>query len=116
MSEITGNRKSRRARKWTEAQARAALQAWRKSGQSIEQFAKGMNVSGQRVGYWKKRLGEKSQVAFVPIHTEPETLTAPLGHIEIEHGSVVLRVRESLDVEHVARLVDALTRKSRVAC
>ena len=41
MSEITGNRKARRARKWTEAQARAALQAWRKSGQSIVSFRQG---------------------------------------------------------------------------
>jgi hypothetical protein len=44
-------------------------------------------------------------VSFVPVALE-EVRRA--GHIEIERNGVVLRVREDLDVEHVARLVAAL--------
>jgi hypothetical protein len=56
-----------------------------------------------------ERLSEPSQsrssVSFVPVALGDMRR----GHqIEIEHSGVVLRVREDLDVVHVARLVAAL--------
>jgi hypothetical protein len=44
-------------------------------------------------------------MSFVPVALED---VQRARHIEIEHDGVVLRVREDLDVKHVARLVAAL--------
>jgi hypothetical protein len=44
-------------------------------------------------------------VSFVPV---PLGTSQRACYIEIERGGVVLRVREDLDVEQVARLVTAL--------
>lgn len=44
-------------------------------------------------------------MTFVPVSLGQ---ARPAGHIEIERNGVVLRVREDLDVAHVARLFAAL--------
>jgi len=66
--------------------------------------------SEARLWYWRKRLGaqpaeESPMVSFVRVPLEGAQRD---GQIEIECSGVVLRVREGLDVEHVARLVAAL--------
>jgi hypothetical protein len=95
---------------WKEPEARKALEAWRCSGLSATAFCARAGYSATRLRYWSERLGEapparSSAVSFVPV---------ALGEvhrarkIEIECRGVVLRVREDLEVEHVARLVAAL--------
>ncbi len=49
-------------------------------------------------------------MSFVPVAWQNG---AGAGKIEIERQGVVLRVREDLDVEHVARLVAALAYAER---
>jgi hypothetical protein len=100
---------------WTEDEARAALTDLARSGQSAAEFARSRGFSTQRIYYWKKRLGATSAVpAFVPVRlpvVAPPTLARPT--IEIFSRGVTVRVREDLDVEHVARIVEALAGRAR---
>jgi hypothetical protein len=41
---------------WSEHEARGILVAWRKSGLSIERFAKERGLVPQRVRWWKNKL------------------------------------------------------------
>jgi len=42
--------------KWTEADARLALDEWHRSGKSIAAFAREHGVSAARLYWWKRRL------------------------------------------------------------
>jgi hypothetical protein len=97
-------------KQWKEPEARRALCAWRLSGLSVAAFCAREGYSETRLRYWSVRLGEQqaeqsTMVSFVPVALGDARRT---GHIEIERSGVVLRVREDLDVEYVARLVAAL--------
>jgi transposase-like protein len=111
----------RKWRQWKPAEARLVIAEWRRSGLSAAAFARKAGVSEARLRYWSKRLGEGEverkprAVEFVAV---PLTVPGPSsrrGLLEIEHAGVVVRVREDLDVEHVARLVSALAR-GRASC
>ena len=45
---------------WTEVEARAVLAAWRKSGQSVQAFAKERGIVPQRLRWWKSKIEGKS--------------------------------------------------------
>ena len=103
-------------RQWTEGEARAALEEFGRSGESEARFARSRGISTQRIRYWKKRLAEAPAVpAFVPVHVPVAEAPMVAERIEIVVGSVTVRVREDLDVEFVARLVEALAGRGR-AC
>lgn len=94
---------------WTADEAQAALAELASSGESVAQFARSRGVSIRRLTYWRKRLGEAAAPAFVevtvPTHAPP--------HIEIVRDGVIVRVREDLDVDRLARIVDALAGQPR---
>jgi hypothetical protein len=100
---------------WTEDEARAALAELAGSGRSAAEFARSRGFSIQRIQYWKKRLGAPRAVpAFVPVRLPVTAAIAVTGRIiEIVTGDVTVRVREDLDVEHVARIVEALSGRAR---
>ena len=100
---------------WTEDEARAALMELARSGESAAEFARSRGFSTQRIYYWKKRLAATSAVpAFVPVRLPvvASSTIAP-ATIEIVSSGVTVRVREDLDVEHVARIVEALAGRAR---
>jgi hypothetical protein len=45
---------------WSEHEARGVLSAWRRSGQSIERFAKERGLVPQRIRWWKAKLEGKT--------------------------------------------------------
>jgi len=104
----------RRWTQWREPEARAILREWRRSGLSADAFARSRGFSSMRLWYWQKRLGGSEApstevVKFVALAVpSPAAASMMARQIEIEHGGVRLRVREDLDVAHVARLVSAL--------
>ena len=102
-------------RKWTEAEARAALAEWRRSGETEFAFARQRGFSPQRLRYWRSRLRaptaqRKSTAppAFVAVAMPATGRTT--SKIEIHVGALLVCVREELDVEHLARIVGALAR------
>ncbi len=102
----------RRWRQWTEGQARGALEELAASGESAAAFARRKGISSRRIDYWRKRLGGPAKTEFVAVAL-PAASTAT---IEIAAGGVVVRTREDLDVDHVARLVEAIVRRLGSAC
>jgi transposase-like protein len=96
-------------RQWTEQDAREALGELARTGESVAEFARRRGVSGERVRYWRKRLTDGAP-AFVAI---------PVGsdrhgpRIEITTPAVTLRVREDVDLEHLAALIEVVARHGR---
>ncbi len=108
----TGEREVRQWRRWTEERAREALGELEASGESAVSFAERKGVSAQRIAYWKRRLAGPSKTEFVAVALP----SASRGLMEICAGSIVIRVREELDVDHVARLVEAMARRMGGSC
>jgi transposase-like protein len=99
----------RRWRQWTEQDAREALAEMARTGESVAEFARRRGVSGERVRYWRKRLAD-GVPAFVAIPVESDR-QGP--RIEITTAAVTLRVREEIDLEHLAALVEVVARHGR---
>ena len=98
---------------WTETEARAALKEHAASGVSADAFARSKGHSTQRLRYWKKRLTTTGLVPFVAVPLPVSTRSSGRAHIEIDWADVVVRVREDLDVEHLARIAYALAGRNR---
>ncbi len=52
--------------RWSEREARAVLTSWRKSGQSLEEFAKSRALVPQRLRWWRKKIEGGSTGRTVP--------------------------------------------------
>jgi hypothetical protein len=102
---------------WSEHEARSILIAWRKSGMSIERFAKERGLVPQRIRWWKAKLEGKntalvrseSSLAFLPVQVtesaptkrgEPVAVYLRTGHI--------VKVGRGFDEEAFARVVALL--------
>ncbi len=100
---------------WKEPEARDALESWRRSGMSASAFCAREGFSVARLRYWSERLPEAAAAKLAPMSFVPIAVGDVCGArtLEIEHAGVVIRVREELDVAHVARLVAALAAVER---
>jgi hypothetical protein len=106
----------RRWQRWTEREAQAALDELAQSGVSAAKFAESKGVSTQRLWYWRKRLAEAGPTQFVAVDLTSARAAMPIAPSRIEivaSCGMTVRVREDLDVEHLARIVDALARRPR---
>ena len=62
-----------RERRWSEADARVVLAEWRRSGLTLNAFAREHNLTNQRLWWWRSRLGEMvhetrvEEVALAPV-------------------------------------------------
>ncbi len=91
----------RARRRWTAADARAALSALERSGLSVAAFAAQEGLDVQRLRHWRKRLAEAP--AFVELAVrEPEWI-----EIVLRTGRT-LRVSATIDRATLAALVEAL--------
>ena len=101
---------------WTEVEARSVLGAWKRSGLSVEAFARSRGLVPQRVHFWKKKLRydvveEKGRaLALLPVRVtesrsdarrgEPITVLLRSGHM--------LKVGRDFDESAFARVVALL--------
>jgi transposase-like protein len=98
----------RRWRQWSEHEAREALAELARSGEGIACFARRKGVSEQRLYYWRKRIAQADAPAFVAV---PLATSRP--QVEIASAAVTVRVREDLDLEHLADLIEVVARRGR---
>ena len=103
---------------WTEIEARGVLEAWRKSGLTVEAFARGRGLVPQRLHWWKRKLGfsgaadKGKALAVLPVRItetrtearrgEPVTVLLRSGHM--------LKVGRDFDEGAFARVVALLER------
>ena len=102
---------------WSEHEARGVLSAWRKSGQTLEGFAKERGLVPQRLRWWRNKLEGKStalvrsesSLALLPVHvTEPSAPKRgePVA-VYLRSGHIV-KVGRGFDEEAFARVVAVL--------
>lgn len=88
--------------KWSEIEARGVLEAWRRSGLSLEGYAKQRGFVSQRLRWWKakfvraeKGLAVSATPALLPVRLsaeqarrgEPVTVLLRTGHmLKVSHG------------------------------
>jgi hypothetical protein len=114
MRKKTSKRDSqRRWHHWTEKEARAALAELAASGESVAAFTRRTGISTGRLAYWQKRIASGETANFVAVDLGAATTSR---HFEIVAAGVVVRVREDLELDHVARLVEAIARRVGVTC
>lgn len=100
-----------RTGRWTEDDARAALDAWKRSGVGAHRFARERGITAQRLYWWRDRLAGQSLVSLVP----GEIIDAAHGDKDV-HPRVVIRSGEATieitgaSAVWVARLVRELAR------
>jgi hypothetical protein len=103
---------------WSEHEARGVLAAWRKSGKSMEKFAKERGLVPQRVRWWKNKLegtgdtalAKPGSMALLPVAVT-ETVATPKRGEPIAvylRGGQVIRVGRGFDEEAFARVVAIL--------
>ena len=101
---------------WSEHEARGVLVAWRKSGLSIERFAKERGLVPQRVRWWKNKLQgtttaivRTQSLALLPVQVT-ESAPAKRGEpvaVYLRSGHIV-KVGRGFDEEAFARVVAVL--------
>jgi transposase-like protein len=99
---------------WTDDNARAALEEWRRSGDTIAAFARRHSVSAWRLYSWRKKLRTEAKP-----RAEPTLSLVPASIVAVSGATLTLRLpgEVSIDVANaspswVATLVAELTRSS----
>lgn len=103
-------------RQWSEHEARGAIAAWRKSGLSIEAFAKERAIVPQRIRWWLKKLEGGSAappvkagaMALLPVSVAPAAQRRGEPVAVYLRGGQVVRVGRGFDEEAFARVVAIL--------
>src|SRR5580658_3398400 len=101
---------------WTEIEARGVLEAWKKSGESMEGYARRRGLVPQRLHWWKRKLrfdavaDKRGSVALLPVRIqgtgvevrrgEPVTVLLRSGHM--------IKVGRDFDESAFARVVALL--------
>jgi len=93
-------------RRWTVADARAALSALDASGMSPCAFASSKGLDAQRLYRWRRRLGT-FDVVPTPAFVEVKRQAVEPVEVVLRSGRI-LRVSESIDDSALRRLVHAL--------
>ena len=109
----TRGRGNHLVRRWRERDARAALDEFAGSEMSLAEFARSKGVSTQRIWYWQKRLGQTGRTEFVQVELPEPSAGLCERRIEIALDGAVVRVREDVDAEKLASIVEALCRRIR---
>lgn len=103
---------------WSEHEARGVLSAWRKSGLTLEKFARERKLTPQRVRWWKRKLEGTTNTTLVqspaPLALLPVQVTEPAATKRGEPVAVYLRsghivkVGRGFDEDAFARVVALL--------
>jgi len=87
---------------WSEVEARGVLEAWRRSGLSVQRFATERGIVPQRLRWWKMKfeaaenaIGVSAVAAVLPVRVSAETLRN-----RGEPVTVLLRTGHMLKVSH----------------
>jgi len=99
-------------RRWTEDEARTALDAFGRSGLSMRAFARGAGINAQRLERWRRKMAtpvsSSPKVAFVEVRSREA------ARIEVVlHSGRVLRCAEEISDVTLRRLIGVLEEEPR---
>ncbi len=92
---------------WSEAEGRAVVEAWRRSGESATEFARRHGLRAKRIVYWEQRLSRPETgptLSLVPATVIAAELTAV-----IRTGDVTVELANATP-EQIAAIAHALAR------
>jgi hypothetical protein len=105
-------------RYWREAEARVVLDSWRRSGERLGEFCRGLGVEARRVARWAGRIeresGPSARVRFHPVHLvagDRAPARAPAIEIDLSGGWRV-RVAAGFAAEDLRRVLAVLDERS----
>lgn len=87
---------------WSEVEARGVLEAWRRSGLTVERFAKQRGIVPQRLRWWRMKFAATEKaiaVSAVPA-VLPVRVSAETPRNRGEPVTVLLRTGHMLKVSH----------------
>jgi transposase-like protein len=100
--------------RWTVDDARVALSALERSGQSVSAFAAEHGLDPQRLYQWRRRLGKAEPTTFREVVVRPAASVmaeAPSARFEVALPSgEVLRVPVTFESADLIRLLEVLAR------
>ena len=95
--------------RWTETEARVAIEAFRASGLSAEEFGERHGLHPARVLRWAARLASaEGHAPRLPVLLPVRVAAAEPALVEIALGTRIMRVPADLDEGQLARLVRAV--------
>ena len=103
---------------WTEVEARSVLDALKRSGLSIEKFARSRGLVPQRLYWWKKKLGIRADASMsapptlLPVRVTESRIDARRGEpvtVLLRSGHI-LKVGRDFDEIAFARVVELMER------
>ena len=101
-------KRAARSSYWREEDARAVIEAWRRSGDSLSAFCRANGFAAARVSRWLGRLDGAESVQFHPVRLTHEPTAAP-ADIEVElPGGITVRLPPGFAVEDLRRILGAL--------
>jgi transposase-like protein len=102
--------------RWSEADARAVLEQWRRSGEPLAVFARERGIAPPRLYWWRRKVGFEStgkpdvpQPVLLPVKVvtaESEHPSEPI-EVELRNGHLV-RVRAGFDEDTLRRVLALL--------
>jgi hypothetical protein len=98
------------SRYWSEAEGRAVIEAWRRSGESRSAFAKRHGLQTKRLRYWAGRLPRAEEPARTLALVPTTVVGAELSAV-IRAGEVTIEL-SSATPEQVATIAQALARSA----
>ena len=109
MARMAGWRRAAGSGYWREDDARAVIEAWRGSGDSVAGFCRANGIAAARVSRWLARLDAAEPVRFHPVRVTHEVDAAARAGIEVElPGGVTVRLPPGFAVEDFRRILGAL--------
>jgi transposase-like protein len=98
------------SRYWSEAEGRAVIEAWRRSGEPRSAFAKRHGLQAKRLRYWAGRLSRAEKPARKLALVPATVVGAELAAV-IRAGEVTIEL-SSATPEQVAMIAQALARSA----
>jgi hypothetical protein len=86
--------------KWSEVEARGVLEAWKRSGLSLERFAKQRGFVSQRLRWWKQKFRKAEEALALSVPPLLPVRLAPESARRGEPVTVLLRTGHMLKVSH----------------
>ena len=97
---------------WREADARALIEAWRSSGETLSRFARRYGVQRNRLTRWLKRLEGTAPMVLHPVRVVAKATDASSGdgmiEIQLADGRCV-RVAHDFQSDDLRRVLMVLT-------
>jgi hypothetical protein len=89
---------------WGEAEGRAAVALWRRSGKPLATFARRAGLARSRLTYWARRVGDVAAPSFVPVTILASSAKRGSISVELRSGRIV-RVDGDVDDVMLERVI-----------